>query len=134
MRTVSFALSGEPEGKQRLRLDRRAGRLYTPTPTLKHEERIRKVAREHFPEPFTGAIRLIVEAVFPVRASWSKAKRAALLNQPHLAKPDASNIAKSCEDALNGIAYADDSQVAELVARKLWGETAETRVTVEVLP
>lgn len=33
-------------------------------------------------------------------------------------RPDADNIAKSCLDALNGVAYCDDSQVVELIVRK----------------
>ena len=35
-----------------------------------------------------------------------------------LQKPDADNIAKLVMDALNGLAYADDSQVMELVVHK----------------
>lgn len=35
-------------------------------------------------------------------------------------KPDASNIAKLVEDALNGCAWRDDSQVVDLIIKKRW--------------
>ena len=38
--------------------------------------------------------------------------------QPNTFKPDADNIAKLVLDALNGVAYDDDSQVVELTVKK----------------
>ena len=132
MRAVAFAIPGNPFGKQRPRAGR-GGRIYTPTETARHENTIGCLALPHFPAPIQGPVRLTVEAVFAVPPSWSKRKRAAMLGQPHTSKPDASNVAKAVEDGLNRIAYADDAQIAEVVTRKRWGETAETRVTVEAL-
>lgn len=45
-------------------------------------------------------------------------------------KPDCDNIAKIILDALNGIAYHDDSQVVELTVEKRYSENA--RVYVEL--
>lgn len=53
--------------------------------------------------------------------------------EPDVVKPDASNEAKLVEDALNGVAWADDSQVTELHAFKrdrLRGQGERTLVTV----
>ncbi|WP_369294041.1 RusA family crossover junction endodeoxyribonuclease [Tepidiforma sp.] len=48
---------------------------------------------------------------------------------------DIDNLAKSCLDALNGIAFEDDRQVVELVARKASGRTPRTAITItEVRP
>lgn len=38
----------------------------------------------------------------------------------HTQTPDLSNLAKLVEDALNGIAYADDAQIESLKVRKGW--------------
>jgi Holliday junction resolvase RusA-like endonuclease len=45
-------------------------------------------------------------------------------------KPDFDNIAKLVSDALNGIAYKDDSQICYGVVQKRWADVAETVVTV----
>ena len=45
-------------------------------------------------------------------------------------KPDCDNIAKIVLDALNGIAYYDDSQVVSLVVRKHYAETTHVKVVL----
>lgn len=40
------------------------------------------------------------------------------MGEPYTHKPDADNVAKAVLDALNGLAYEDDSQVQELVIIK----------------
>ena len=45
-------------------------------------------------------------------------------------KPDTDNIAKICLDALNGIAYPDDSQIVELSVEKWYAK--EPKVIVEI--
>ena len=47
-------------------------------------------------------------------------------------KPDADNLAKAITDAMNGIVYADDAQIAELVCKKLYGAEPRVMVTVNV--
>ena len=57
-----------------------------------------------------------IEAVYGIPKSYSKKKRERALNG-ELAptkKPDADNIAKVVCDALNGVAYVDDTQVIDL--------------------
>lgn len=43
----------------------------------------------------------------------------------HIGKPDASKLARSVEDALNGIAWDDDSRIAHLVVVKRYVERDE---------
>lgn len=74
----------------------------------------------------TGAVRVIICAVFTVPAKWPVAKKKlALRNEiaPEM-KPDCDNVAKAILDALNGIAYKDDSQVTELIVKKRFGHEA----------
>lgn len=51
---------------------------------------------------------------------------------PDVGKPDADNVAKLVMDALNGHAYADDSQVTCLRVTKHPRTRAEARMLVEV--
>ena len=46
-------------------------------------------------------------------------------------KPDCDNIAKIVLDALNKIAYVDDSQVVELAVKKRYAEKAKVSVHIE---
>lgn len=128
----TFTIPGKPFGKQRPRATRQ-GRMYTPAETVAFETVVRQIAVERFAAPMVGPVRVSVVAVFAPAESWSKKKRAAHLGRPHIQKPDCDNCAKAVLDGLNRIAFADDSQVAEISARKVWGDVAETRVTVEAM-
>ncbi len=48
---------------------------------------------------------------------------------PHK-KPDSDNIAKVVADALNGIAYDDDAQIADLTVIKRYTENPCVKVTI----
>lgn len=131
----SFTIPGTPFGKQRVKATARGGfaRVYTPQETVSFERTVGTLANPHFPAPLEGPVRVTIEAVFEPAASWSKRKRDAAMGQPHTQKPDLSNVQKGIEDGLNRIAYADDSQIAEVRCRKRWGVPARTEVTVERL-
>ena len=46
-------------------------------------------------------------------------------------KPDADNCAKSVLDALNKIAFDDDSQIVELHVNKYYSENPRVTITLE---
>lgn len=97
--------------KQRPRFGR--GRAYTPSGTRSWEEQLAwHFIEQHGRPRLDGAVR--VELYFG----------GVQTNQ------DIDNLAKSCLDALNGIAFADDRQVVELVARKASGRTPRTAITI----
>ena len=50
---------------------------------------------------------------------------------PCTIKPDCDNIAKIVLDALNGLAYDDDSQVTELEVHKFYGDIGDVFVGLE---
>lgn len=51
----------------------------------------------------------------------------------HAQRPDLVNLIKCLEDALTGIVWRDDSQVAEIDAAKFWAERDAVELTVEKL-
>lgn len=58
-------------------------------------------------------------------------KRGGTAGGPKMTRPDLSNYVKLLEDALNGIAWEDDGQIAKIGAAKLWAAGPPfTRVTV----
>lgn len=130
--TVSFTIPGKPFAKQRARATR-GGRMYTPAPTVSFERTVGQIAMQHFPAPITGPVRLTIVATFAPPASWSKKKTAAQLYRPHTQRPDIDNCVKAISDGLNRIAWADDGQVAEIVAKKVWGPTEQTVVHIDIL-
>lgn len=135
MASVSFEVPGKPHAKQRPKFARR-GRFvttYTPDETINAETFIRLTAAPHFDAPLSGPVAIEVLAVFQPPASWSGAKTRRMLGSAHLQKPDYDNVIKTVGDALNGIAYADDAQIAEARCRKVWGQVAKTVVTVRTL-
>ena len=129
---TTFTIPGKPFGKQRPRFSRASGRAFTPKETVSFERVVQQIAVPHFPEPIKGPVKLTVLATFEPPQSWSKKKTADMMCRPHTQRPDLDNIQKAIKDALNRIAYADDGQVCEVFASKMWGPTAQTVVIVEV--
>ena len=128
---VTFTIHGTPFAKQRPRFSRASGRAFTPGETVSFERHVGDAARGLFAAPLFGPVRLTVFATFAPPPSWSKKKREAHLHRPHTQKPDLDNLAKAISDGLNRIAFADDSQIAEMTCRKVWGVTPQTVVIVE---
>jgi Holliday junction resolvase RusA-like endonuclease len=78
--------------------------------------------------PFDGPLEMQVRAVYVAPKSWSAKKRDAALWKH--SRPDADNLAKLVGDSLNGIAFADDAQVADLRVQKVYGLQAELIVSI----
>lgn len=114
--TAHFCVHGAPVGKARPRLTS-SGRAYTPQKTRDYEALVkweyRSQTRAHrFPDgtPLT----VLIDARFPIPKSTPRKKALAMIGAPHLKKPDADNVAKAILDALNGLAYADDSAICDV--------------------
>lgn len=128
---VEFRIPGKPFAWRRARSN---GKIrFKDRATEAHENTVQAIALPHFPVPLEGPLRLEVRCTFKVPVSYSKAKTAATIWRPHTAKPDCDNLAKQIGDALNRIAWGDDSQIADSRCIKLWGDRDETFVVVETL-
>lgn len=89
---------------------------------------VRQVVAEQILAPLTGPIRIAVSFVMPRPNSHYRtgAKADHLKDSAprwHTSKPDMDNLFKGLKDALKGVAWGDDSQVA------LYGESNKRYVT-----
>ncbi len=126
---VQFTIPGKPFAWRRARSN---GKVRFNDPAMEaHANVVQAIALPHFAAPLDGPVRLDIRAVFKVPESWSKKRKDAALWRPHTSKPDSDNLAKQIGDALNRIAWLDDSQIADSRVVKLWGNRDETIVYID---
>ena len=133
MRRWAITIDGPAVPKGRPRLGR-GGYTYTPKRTRDYERMVEELAMVSRPPRFAGPVSVTIIAQFKPPKSWSGKKAAAHMGRPHSQRPDLDNIAKSITDALNEIAYVDDSKICEMKLRKEWGPADQVSVIVEELP
>lgn len=136
-----FSVPGEPKGKGRARSFARlikGGKIiqgnYTPDKTRNHEAFIKErfLAMNPGAVPIQGYVEIRIIAHFSIPKSASKKNRAAMLAglMRPTRKPDIKNIQASIEDALNTIAYRDDSQIVSSKVDKFYNELPATLVKI----
>jgi Holliday junction resolvase RusA-like endonuclease len=126
-----FEVIGTPRGKGRPRFYN-AGKFiktYTPKDTASYENLV-KLSYVHAANAQgflmiekDRPVKATVNCLFEIPASWSKKRRSQAVYCTK--KPDCDNIAKVIMDALNGIAFHDDSQVVCLTVHKQYVINAE---------
>jgi Holliday junction resolvase RusA-like endonuclease len=135
---MKFAIIGKPQGKQRARVSTFGGyaKAYTPEETVAYENRIMyafKQAVDGKISPYWEMPVIVqIRAFYGIPKSFSKRKKDEALNgilRPQT-KPDIDNVVKVVCDALNSVAYKDDTQVIKVVAEKYYAD--EPRVEVEI--
>lgn len=84
-------------------------------------------------KPIGGPVRLDISYYLPIPSGTSKVRKLQMLNgrMHHIKRPDLDNLNKFLCDALKKLIFEDDSQIQEICARKLYGESGKTVVRVE---
>jgi Holliday junction resolvase RusA-like endonuclease len=118
MLIVNFEIPGDPVPKGRPRFARRGTfvQTYTDSKTIEYETRVATKARMAIgsSEPLKGHLTVYLYLRYAVPTSYSKKRTVACLNGLEYPKRvDLDNCYKSITDAMNGIVYADDSQIVE---------------------
>lgn len=135
---VKFTILGPPVGKGRPRF-RNAGNFvqtYTPEKTVNYENLVKlEYRRQCFDFKFDKEtpLDMRITAYYAIPKSASKKNRALMIERKirPIKKPDSSNVVKSIEDGLNGIAYHDDTQIVDSQIRRFYGEDPKVVVTIQ---
>ncbi len=126
---ITFTIHGQPQGKARPRVTRNG--TYTPQKTKDYQNQIKA---EYITQTgnitLDGELSATITCYYKIPKSTSKAKRK-LIEDGKLrpvVKPDLDNVGKAVLDALNKVAYKDDSAIVELRLRKFYSD--DPRVVV----
>lgn len=129
---TKFTIPGEPMGKARPRICRN-GHSFTPKKTVNYETLVKEmysIAKGEYYE--NKQLAITVRAYFSIPESKSRKQKELMIAgaiQP-TKKPDCDNILKIICDALNGVAYKDDSQIVTASITKWYADKPE--VVVEI--
>lgn len=119
-------------GKGRVRFVRATGSAYIPDATASAMEQIRMAyvkAANGIKAPRGTSVFVRIETSRPMPKSRPKRMKC----EPDVFKPDIDNICKLVLDALNGVAWEDDTQVTAIEADKCPRERGiEERTDIEV--
>jgi Holliday junction resolvase RusA-like endonuclease len=134
---VTFKVDADPVGKQRARYAKRGNfvQTYTPDKTRNYESLIKEAAIEAMgtSEPLETPVTLYLYIRAPIPKSLPKKRIEACLNglEKPIKKPDASNVLKSVEDAMNGVVYKDDSQIVNIHVSKVYSSVSGVDVCIK---
>lgn len=117
----------EPMGAPRPRVTRYG--TYNDPKYTSYKYAIALVAKSKKIPLSISPISLKIDFFFTTPKSWSKKKKECA--KWHTSKPDLDNLEKGIKDALNGIAYKDDSQVCYLFARKQYAQSCGVLIEIE---
>lgn len=139
-RLCTFTVDGRPRAWQRTAgtvvVNGKARRLNDPDAEANRKV-IAQVARIAWRgPPVCGPVILRVRAIFAIPKSWPAAlqQEARDCNVPHMQDPDLDRIYNLVADALVGIVYWDDNQIASMSdSIKRYGSPERTEITLEVL-
>jgi Holliday junction resolvase RusA-like endonuclease len=130
---VAFSVAGDPVPQPRPRVSTRGGfaRAYVPAkhPVHAYRAAIAAAARDAGASVHDEPVQVVIDFV-AARPKSHLRKSGVKPDAPKLPRFDIDNATKSVLDSLNGVAWADDSQVSRLVVEKSWGTEARTTVRI----
>lgn len=130
-----FEVIGDIKGKARPRVNTYTCKAYTPTNTKDYELLVKQYFKIKYPRfvPLENRIAVKIIATFKVPKTTTKKDREQIekgLISP-TKKPDIDNIVKIILDALNQMAFKDDTQITKLEVEKVYGEEEKVYVAIE---
>lgn len=136
---IKFTYYGEIKGKGRPRF-RSMGKFvstYTPKETKDYEMSIKEAYLNESTCTYFNNEQLILTLNIyqAVPKATSKKKTQEMLEHKirPTKKPDIDNILKSVCDSLNKVAYTDDTQIIEIVAKKYYAERNYMEIEIKTL-
>lgn len=132
----AFTILGKPKPKERPRLNKSTGQVYTPKDTAHYEKFVQICYKQQNTgaKPFAKGVPLVVRIdtyhAIPKKANKKEREQMQAKGILPTTRPDVDNVIKAILDALNGITYHDDSQVVELDVKKFY--CSNPRVWVQI--
>ncbi|MBE5757592.1 MAG: RusA family crossover junction endodeoxyribonuclease [Clostridiales bacterium] len=135
---MKFEVVGSPVGKKRPKFSTIHG--YAQAVKAKEDVIYENLVKVSFQQAktvdydlFNKPIKMKITAFFAVLKSFSKKKIEQALQGTifPVTKPDVDNIAKIICDALNDVAYKDDTQIVELTIVKKYAMEPKVEITLE---
>jgi len=129
---IKLLIPGQPCAKQRPRVV--DGHTYTPAKTVNYETFIKELyVIGNYAKQFEGALQMTVRAYFQIPKSKPK-KVQELMRQGLIrptGRPDWDNVGKIISDALNGLAYHDDSYIVSAMVEKWYADNPRAEVEIQ---
>lgn len=136
---LQFSIPGQPQGKARARTvqNHHTGKTmsFTPEKTVMYENLIKvsyleQCGRKKAEKDTPLCVKILAGFQIPKSTSIKRERQMLAGSLRPTKKPDADNISKCILDALNGIAYHDDSQVTELEVKKIYAKVPGVTVFI----
>lgn len=124
---MQIVIPGEPVAQPRHQVAN--GRAYIPAkhPIHAFKDSVRLIGRQSISKPLEGPIGVSLTFVFARPKRLKKTRPDQTWKDT---KPDIDNLEKAVLDALNGIAWNDDGQVAAVMKNKVWAAIDEAPRTI----
>lgn len=133
--TYEFEVPGKITGKGRPRVNSYTGIVYTPTKTKDYETLVEQYFLLKYPrfKEIVGRAKVTITAYFEVPKSTKKSDKENMLNNiiSPTKKPDIDNIVKIVLDAMNKLAFKDDTQITKLEVEKIYGIEEKLQIKIE---
>jgi len=128
---AQMTIPGQPVAKGRPRVCKWG--TYTPEKTVNYETLVKELYIFNKLPKLSGQLRMEIKAYFGIPKSASALKRIMMSTgqiRP-VKRPDLDNLIKIIADALNTIAYDDDSQIITVTADKYYSAAPRVEITIE---
>lgn len=129
-----FEVPGKIIGKGRPRVNSYTGNVYTPTRTKDYETLVEQYFLLKYPrfKPFEGRVQVEINALFEVPKSTKQSDKELMLENKinPTKKPDIDNIVKIILDAMNGVAFKDDTQITKLFVEKTYSTSESVKIKI----
>lgn len=135
--SINITVLGSPKALKRHRTFRRGKFVGTYDPSKNDKADFLQVIQNKAPDkPIEGPVFLVIQFFFDrPKSHYRTGKFAGKLkeNAPfwHKSRPDLDNLIKFITDAMNGVFYRDDAQIAKITALKIYGERPLTEILIE---
>ena len=129
---VSLVIPGEPIPKARART-LKAGYSFTPKTTVEYRELIQSCwLAEHLVEEITHPIQMAIKFFLGAPKYLQKKNPTGISLEllPAAGRKDVDNMAKAIMDALEGLAYKNDSQIYSLLVVKYYSDNPRAEVMI----